>query len=778
MDQQWQQEQLRVDHIVAEIDDRVESLKEKVGDVKSEVIGIRKEFWDDVTVNVEDDSEEHETAASVKQQAEMLSERERRYKHAYTQLKTLGRLRQSPYFGRIDFAEEEMPGTEAIYLGIASLLDKNGLDFLIYDWRAPVSSLYYDYPPGEARYSTPSGIIHGNIELKRQYIIRDGRIKGMFDTGVTIGDELLKQVLGKQADSQMKSIVATIQREQNKIIRDEQSRLLIVQGAAGSGKTSAALQRVAYLLYRYRGMLEAEHVLLFSPNPMFNQYVSTVLPDLGEENMQQITYQQYLDHHVNKELRIEEPFSLLEYEHTAIDDPAYAIRMAGVLYKSSLDYMELIKRYVDSLQTSGLLFTDIRFRDEVILSSTWMEQQFNELDPSFSLPNRMEMLKNLMLQQLTEIARQERQKSWVDEELELLDNEEYAWAFSEVMRKGGYSGETFDDFDLERSLLAKQLVSNAFKPIRKQVKQLKFLDMTGMYAQLFKLDLEQFHPARLPKEWEEIALQSVERLTRGELSYEDATPYLDMCGQIEGMRYNSEIRHLFIDEGQDYSPYQFAYLKSVFPRARMTVLGDVNQAIFTHTDAGNGMAELPRLFAEHESTTYILTRSYRSTKPIVEFTRRLLLGEPPIEPFDREGPKPSVRSVADEAKLADWITSSVEQLQREGHESVAIICKTAEESKQAYESLRERLPVRLIHSETVTFEQGIVVIPTYLAKGVEFDAVLIYNASSNRYGRESERKLFYTACTRAMHHLELYVVGEETPFLQDVPEETFDRMRL
>lgn len=772
--QQQQVEQDRVQYITDVIHARIGQLEEKVGSVRGEVVDVRREFWDDVTVNYEDESEAAETAASIKQQAELLVEREVSHRHAYRQLKTLNKLKQSPYFGRIDFKESGEPSTEQIYLGISSLLADDKMSFLIYDWRAPVSSLYYDYPPGTAQYETPNGPIHGELELKRQYTIRNGRILSMFDTGVTIGDELLKQVLGKQADSQMKSIVATIQREQNQIIRNEHSRLLVVQGAAGSGKTSAALQRVAYLMYRYRGMLNAEQVVLFSPNPMFNHYVSTVLPELGEENMQQVTYQEYLDHQLKQQFQVEDPYTLLEYEHTAMDQAGYETRMAGIAYKSSLSFKNLIKAYATSLGTSGMRFKDIIFQDEVIFSKEQIQEHFYGLNEDFSVVNRVEMVKDWLLKELKAHARAEVHKPWVDAEVDLMDNDEYAWAYQELIRRGGLTEDSFDDFERERRLLAIKVVQDAYKPLRLMVKKLQFVDVESIYCQLFEQSARELDH-ELPQQWLAIAEQTLQRLQNKEMPYEDATPYLDLKGQIVGQPINGDIRHLFIDEGQDYSPYQFAYLKKIFPRARMTVLGDVNQAIFTHTDAGNGLSVLPHLFKEEETETYILMRSYRSTKPIVEFTRSMLPGGEAIEPFDRGGSKPTLTEVADEMELVERVVSRIAELKDEGHQSIAVITKTVAESKLAYQQLREEVSVRLIDQETVSYEQGVVIIPAYLAKGVEFDAVIIYNASSEVYGRENDRKLFYTACTRAMHELDLYTIGKANIYIEAVPAEFYER---
>ncbi|MBW7458897.1 helicase, partial [Paenibacillus sepulcri] len=343
--QDWTEEQRRVDEVVEQIDTRIDLLEQETLESKSEMVEIRKNFWEDVTVNFEDTAEVAETFASMKQQAELLSERERTHGQASVQLRTLRKLRNSPYFGRIDFMEDGEQQEDCIYLGIASLRDRADENYLIYDWRAPISSLYYDYPPGPAEVETPSGTIHGELKVKRQFVIRDGIIVSLFDTGVTIGDELLQEVLGKQSDAQMKSIVATIQGEQNRIIRNERSRLLVVQGAAGSGKTSAALQRVAYLLYRYRGILKADQIVLFSPNPMFNSYVSTVLPELGEENMEQTTFQDYLAYRIGRAFRLENPYAQLEYALTGMDQPGYEARIEGIRFKASDGFVALMDRY-------------------------------------------------------------------------------------------------------------------------------------------------------------------------------------------------------------------------------------------------------------------------------------------------------------------------------------------------------------------------------------------------------------------------------------------------
>ncbi|KQL44712.1 helicase [Brevibacillus choshinensis] len=776
-DQDRLKEQQRVEQVIAEINRQIASLQDHVTEVSADIVGIRKHFWDDVTVNFEDATEAAETYASIKQQAEVLSERERVHRHAHNKLRTLNRLVQSPYFGRIDFREETEASADPIYLGIASLLDEREEQFLVYDWRAPISSLYYDYSPGPADYETPSGTVSGEITCKRQYVIRDGQLLHLFDTGVTIGDELLQEVLGKQADSQMKSIVATIQRDQNRIIRNEYSRLVIVSGAAGSGKTSAALQRIAYLLYRYRKTLRAEQIVLFSPNSLFNSYVSTVLPELGEENMQQTTFQDYAEHRLGSTFQLEHPLAQMEYVLTAMKEPGYAERLEGIRIKTSPRFMRAIDDYASLLKEDGILFRPITFRDRVIVSAKRIRNHFYSMESSISIPNRMALLAKWLLGELKKQERLECSKPWVEDELELLDKDAFVAVYQELRKKNQFREDTFNDFDREQELLSAKIVKKHFRPLRESVRELQFIDTTATYRQLFSdsaLATTVFSVEERPELWAEICTQTVERLDKNELTYEDTPPFLYLQEKLEGFQTNNIVRHVFIDEAQDYSPFQFALLQRLFPRAKMTVLGDWNQAIYAHAYDSSSFESVASLYEPEQTETFVLTKSYRSTEPIVEFTRQLVKDGERIEPFRRAGRKPSVTITPNHEALTEKITAQIQKLQAEGHQAIAVITKTAEEAQAAHERLRDKLDIRMIGTRAIAYETGALIIPSYLAKGVEFDAVLIYNASSERYHLESERKLFYTACTRAMHELHLYSVGEVSPLLTSVSRDRYE----
>ncbi|KEK22925.1 RNA polymerase recycling motor HelD [Bacillus gaemokensis] len=772
---EWKKEQHRVEEVVGKIEKHIDTLEQYVSTGKTDVVQIRKHFWDDVTVNFDNAEEAVETVASIKQQAELLSERERSHRHAHNQMTGLKRLQQSPYFGRVDFIEDGEKGDESIYLGIHSFYDEGTEQFLVYDWRAPISSLYYDYSVGRAAYVAPNDTIAGEMTLKRQYVIRNGQIISMFDTGVTIGDTLLQEVLGNNANTQMKSIVSTIQKEQNQIIRNEKSRLLVVQGAAGSGKTSAALQRVAYLLYRYRDTLHADQIMLFSPNSMFNSYVSTVLPELGEDNMKQTTFQEYIESHIDKRFELEDPFTQMEYVLTKTEEENYETRLEGIRYKASAHFIEVIDQYVAYLQREGMLFKDIKFRGEVIISKEQIKERFYEFDSSIRIPNRIKLISEWLLKALKQQEKIERKELWVEEEVQLLDKETYAKVHQKLQKKQEHSDDTFDDFEQEQNMLAAIVVKEHFKPLRRRVKKLQFIHTKALYMQLFKdsqfikLFVEE---NKLLQSWNGICEETIGKIQRFYMSYEDATPYLYLKDQLEELQRNTSVQHIFIDEAQDYSAFQYAFLKRIFPHTKMTILGDFNQTIYEHA-SGNEFSQLSALYGEELSERIVLMRSYRSTKQIIEFTKQLITDGEEIEPFQRDGKQPIIMEVKEGEEHHKKIVDQIEKWQQSGHKTIAVICKTAEESEEAYHVLKASLQVRLIKKETSSFDTGILIIPSYLSKGVEFDAVIIYDASKKKYDRENERKLFYTACTRAMHELCICSVGEMNVFLQSASPNSY-----
>lgn len=760
---EWKDEQQRVEQVMDIIEKKQRKFSGSADDLKESIVSLRKNFWDDVSINIENADDRIETEASIRQQAELLSERERIHGNIHVQMKKLGRLHESPYFGRIDFLEEGEQQTESLYIGIASLMDQDEEDFLIYDWRAPISSMYYDYAPGPAKYETLDGPIEGEMKLKRQFIIQNGSITGMFDTGLTIGDRLLQQMLGQHGSTAMKNIVATIQREQNKIIRNEKSKMLIVQGVAGSGKTSAALQRVAYLLYAHRKTLSADNMLLFSPNPLFNSYVSTVLPELGEANMQQTTYYEYVEDQVGSAFHLEGPFEQMEnfLKGGMVQAQEMAIRL-----KSGQDFRSIIDQYVENLSQRGLIFKSIVFMDEPLIQAMDIYVKFYQTDSSLAIPYRIELIKDWMLEKIDVLEEQEMKKPWVEEEIQYFDKEDYLEAYKEVENQQGQDEETFDDYDKQQRYLSQTVVEKHFNPIRENINDCCFVDLKASYKQLYEQEFDESGESGEIRDW------TLANLNENRLRWEDATPFLYFSDLIKGRDRYRSIRHVVLDEVQDYSPFELSYIRGLFPRSQMTVLGDVHQAIHTHAlETPSILSEVPDDLNNYERIQ--LMRSYRSTQQIVDFTKELLKDGDSVIPFERNGHLPVVKRVENESMLFKSIIKDVRELLNQGHQTIAILCKTLKESRSAFEQLKDEIPVQFLDEQTYSFQTGVLAIPAYLAKGIEFDAVLIYDASCKVYGREAERNLFYTACTRAMHELHLYYQDEMNPFLKAVAKEKY-----
>lgn len=756
-------EEARMHHVLEVIEQKTAQLKQKQGNLATDVIDLRKNFWDEIKVNLETFDDRLETALSIKQQAEFLAERELTHHHRDKALQILRKLKDSPYFARVDFTPDDTNETTPIYIGIAGLSNETEDDYLIYDWRAPISSMYYDFSPGPAEYASMEKIISGTMDLKRQFIIRHGELQSMFDTNVAIGDELLKEVLGNNASDKMKNIVATIQKEQNQIIRNVKNNYLIVQGVAGSGKTSVALQRAAYLLYHYKEELNNDNMLLFSPNPLFSSYIASVLPDLGETSIQQLTFQAYVEKRLGKHLTIESPFSQMEYLLTTEN----AARKAGIRFKASLAFKEYIDQYADQLSTDGLVFKNIALRGNVIISKEAIGAYFYSLDHTISIPNRMSMTKDWLLEELAFLEKEERDKDWVKDEAELLDIEDYTEVYHDLQDNA--EDDTFDDFDKELKILTAKIARKYFRKIRAAVSKLKFLHITALYKKLFDVQADY---ASLPENWDAVCVYTLESLRQKELLYEDTSPYMYLEDKLTRLKTNTQIKHLFIDEAQDYSPFQFFVLQQLFPSARMTILGDIHQAIYMHT------LNSATLFSGEEVQTdntekIELHKSYRSTRQIVDFTRHLLAVDLEIDPFERDAEKPSFVLCMDGQERDAKLRHTLSGLIGKEYGTIAVICKTAAESAAMYEQLSPAFDVQLATEHSYSYDSGIIVLPAYLAKGIEFDAVIIPDASAYNYEKSFEQNLFYTACTRAMHELVLFAVGDKTPFIDRVPADFY-----
>ncbi len=752
-----QKEQEHLDHVLSLIQDRIKIVEKSISGAQSEAQNLNAHFFDDLKLDYDGYSTSMETALSIHQQQQLLEERQNAWQHATKQLSTLQRLNKRPYFARIDFQEQnEKP--ETIYIGLGSFADKND-QFLIYDWRAPISSIYYDGKLGSVTYYAPDGEQEVLMTKKRQFSIKDGQIINMFDTNESIGDQMLINVLNEKSSTQMKSIVTTIQREQNKIIRNTTADLLFVQGSAGSGKTSAILQRIAYLLYRYRGNLVSSDVIMFSPNQLFNDYVKNVLPEMGEQNMVQMTYRQFVSRRVPA-FKVESLFDQFEDQNK---NPKIA------KFKDSLEFFEAINNYSKHLIKHGVVFKNIYFKDKEkpFFDKDYIKDIYYSFNENYNLRNRIEATREKLVARLNESISAEAKKAWVAKYLESISKEELNKLYDRPDQEFASSTE-------EERFLSKKIVINSLKQVLRKVNANSFFNIRAQYLAFLRaipkmIDLQQYGISE--KEWYDHIELVKQNFVRKQIKITDISSYLYLYDVITGRRVNYEMRYAFIDEIQDYTPFQLAYLKYNFPRAKFTMLGDLNQAIFTKDDSLTLLDKVKQLFISEKIELIKLTKSYRSTKQITDFTKQILKSGELIEAFDRNGAKPTIwhcDNASAVQKINDiLIANNQEKL------TTAIITKTLEEARDLTTKLKsESIKVTLIATANQRLVPGVLVIPSYLAKGLEFDAVIAWQVNNNNYHKDDERQLLYTITSRAMYKLDLIYTGELSDLLREIKADT------
>lgn len=590
----------------------------------------------------------------------------------------LFKIQNSPYFGSIIFEEENEP-SKNIYLGITHLEDKNK-NYLIYDWRAPISSLFYDYEVGECSYKAPEKIIKGNLKRKRQYKIEDGKIKHIFDNSINIDDSLLQEVLSNDGSEKMKNIVNTIQQEQNKIIRNVEDKSLIVQGIAGSGKTSVALHRIAFLLYKIEN-LSSKNVLIFSPNNVFSEYISNVLPELGEDNPSETTYANFLESCI-KEYKTIETFTEFIARYYTYKEKNIDL----VKYKQSDEIIKDIEDYV------LYLIKNIKFTKniEIDIFNEVTKEQLKEL---FERYDRFPLFTRI-----TEISKK----------------------LSENYARGKLT--------LARSINKKILES---MNIEKNYKKIYYNFYKSKFCKIKLSDNE---------------IKSF--VNKNKINYEDAIIFSYIKGLLEGFNYNNMIKEIVVDEAQDYTLLQYKILSKIFKKSSFSILGDVSQTINPYYK----YESLEQIKEVLDKTKYLeLTKTYRSSKEIIEYTNKIL-NLTFVSAIRKDNNKPVL--FRKETNLKKQLLNDINYLKKE-YKSVAIITKDDEEANEIYNLLKDDINIGKITINEEIFRKDLIVVPSYMAKGLEFDSVIVYNKINNIY-KENEKYLYYVACTRAQHELIIY----------------------
>lgn len=598
--------------------------------------------------------------------------------------KRLTKILAIPYFGRIDFLEKkENSKVMPIYIGIHTFYDPESRATLIHDWRAPVSSMFYDHELGEAGYRSPSGEIKGVISLKRQYRIRGGKMEFMIESALTVHDDILQKELSSNVDDKMKNIVATIQREQNQIIRNEDIRTLIIQGVTGSGKTSIALHRIAYLLYTFRDSISSKDILIISPNKVFSDYISNVLPELGEETVPETSMEQILSGVLEHKYKYQTYFGLV---NELLEKPSSSL-IDRIAYKASFGFISELDKFILHIENTYFKAADVKLTKYITIPAPFIEEQYLRFN-RYPIRRRFDAMADYMLDML-----------------------KIQYAFT-VTTAG-------------RNLLKKEirLMFAGNNDIQVYKDFFKWTNNPGMF-----------------------------KMRKGHtLEYSDLAPLAYLHLALEGNGNQPfRVKHLLIDEMQDYSPIQYKVIQKLFP-CRKTVLGDAGQSVNPY---GSSTAETIQKSLT-ASEIMKLCKSYRSTFEITDFAQKIHPNAE-LEPVARHGEKPQILQFGSAVEELSGIMGLISTYRKSGYKSLGIICKTEQQARKMADMLKSYAnDISFLSSQSSAFVQGIVITSAHMAKGLEFDEVIIPQTDERNYRSEIDKSMLYVAVTRAMHRLTL-----------------------
>ncbi len=676
-------------------------------------------------------------------------------------------IKNKPYFARLDFREKTSNITEKLYIGKLSILDYDTKKPLIVDWRAPIANLYYEGRIGNASYYCQDGEISGEISLKRQFFIESGDLKKYVDVDITTNDALLQEALGKNADDRLKNIVATIQEEQNKIIRAPMGTPLIVQGVAGSGKTTIALHRIAYLVYQYDEKFKPEEFMIIAPNKFFLNYISNVLPDLGVENVLQYTFEDFAYELIGKRLKIsdgnEKLVTIVNQEFDDINKGNVDLIINEAKFKSSIEFKDLVDAYLVQIEENYIPKKDFQVEGVKITSYTQMQLLFLDTYSLYPFEKRVQELKKHVVTDLKErgpyiiekikekrLQRIERLKELNLSEEEFLQNrieifEEYEGTIKKLEEK------------------PQKIVDEWFKTISKKEAIEYYKNFLENY-----ISISAVHKNSEMIEY--LIKNTLKNLNKKEISFEDLAPIMYIHYKLYGAKYKNDLRHIIIDEAQDYGEFQFWTLKTILNSNSLTILGDIAQGVHGYRGINNWKDFIHTEFGFDTEVTYTtLKKTYRTTTEIMNLANNVIsklpeyekefivLGEPVINAKDCI----SINRKENSQEVVLDIHKKIDLYQKSGLKSIAIIGKTKSECEEIYKQMTlYRKNVKLIQSKDSEYNAGISIVPSYLAKGLEFDAVFLFNVNDANYSLSNlDIKLLYVAITRAMSKLDIYYQG-------------------
>lgn len=703
-----------------------------------------RDMWENASHSVDD----FDGAVQLSQFYQPLASNTFAVESSAKKIQLLERLLQSAYFARIDFSSGGKERYEKVYIGRGTLFNDIEKRIIIYDWRSPIASLFYRFESGDAFYDAPGGRIAGDIGLKRQYEIKNGVLEYFFDADVQIADEFLRKMLSGNTSSKMKTIVETIQKDQDIGIRDMTHDLLMVQGIAGSGKTSIALHRVAYL--KYQGLpsqLKSSDIIVLSPNTLFEQYISNVLPELGEDEVKSVVFDDLVSSSLPDKTTFHSRYNQTEMLISCAVPAEKELKKQSMAFKMSRAFSRILSRYVDSLPTSHITFPDIEYDGKTVFTGQYLKDRLLQMDGNMSLAVKLSHLRYYIFEEIHKMRKDRMpkllRKAKEDPE-HPYDWEEYARALS-----------------IEESTCLAQKVDEFIK-----------LDSVALYKKLINTEgllLSLSEDIELPNNINEILFYSQELLADSMLQNEDAlaATYLQLLigTNNDANDICRHIRQVVIDEAQDYYSLHFEILKRLFPNARYTILGDINQTI-EKQESMSLYERITSIMQPDSSCLMVMNKSFRCTKEILAFSMQFLDDNTLFESFNRSGDVPQVIEAANIELLDEKIMEEAIYSKSQGYQSIGIICKDVQEAEVLYNRLKDKINIHLVRSGDNLNTVGAFVIPITMSKGLEFDSVLIYGVGINHYHSVDDKKLLYIASTRALHRLNLFYTGERSPFIQ------------
>lgn len=678
-----------------------------------------------------------------------------------------------PYFGRVDF-EEKLGIEEQIYIGKKGITSTADGEEIVVDWRAPVADLYYSSTGGKAYYRAPVGVIEGRLNLKRKFLFNANSLEKIFDesinniiineeSGSELVDEFLKINLEESRGKKLKEVVATIQKEQNDIIRWPKNLPLIVQGSAGSGKTTVALHRLAYLMYRYRESMEGKDILVLAPNKIFLDYISDILPTLGSNDVRQTTFQELVMKYLKLKGKIktkdDKLKDLIEKEDTR--EKQYIVNSSRV--RGDLLFKSIIDRYIALLESSAIEIKDILVSDYVLFSKREIMRLYLKDLQSYPINKRKDEIKRYLLLKLKE--RIEILIIQIDREWDLKIR-----AIKKELDDGEERRHRLRKIYNERDELKEYVRHDSKKILNQYFKNWRGITCNDIYVNLFKDD-EMFELAtanKIPKSLAEyIKSDVISNSEKGIIDEDDLPVLFYIHTLLEGIDEKEKFKHIVVDEAQDYSPFQIYLINNLSKGNSLTLVGDLAQGIY-HYKGIKSWSDITEGVFNGKATFITLSQSYRSTVEIIEFANSTLdaqgLGLKSAKPVLRHGDKPEVIKSVSRKNSVVIIEEIIRKLHSNGKHSIAIITKSYNEGKILEKELKKHTNINFTlvkGNEKESINTDVIIIPAYLTKGLEFDGTIIYNPTEKNYPDNIlSQRLLYVALTRALHN-EFIITEEE-----------------